>query len=91
MRSTPLLDKLCVWASKRIPIRLLYFVTLRAWAVATSGKWSHTVAPDITVPTVLQRLDELKTVLTWRFFSMIVQVTQFWRPNGGQKKCKVII
>ena len=60
MYSTPLLDKLCVRISKKAPIRVLYFITLRAWAVTTSGKWSHTEVLGITIPTVLQRLDALK-------------------------------
>lgn len=38
-----------------LPKRIIYFCVIRAWAWATTGKYSDTIVPDITVEKILKR------------------------------------
>lgn len=44
-------------ANKLMPRKLLYWASIRAWAIATTGKWGSTVATDIKMDTVVKRLE----------------------------------
>lgn len=41
-----------------MPRPLTYWCAVRVGAHATTGKWSHTVVPNLTVPEALQRWEE---------------------------------
>lgn len=43
------------WAAGRVPKRLVYFVVIRAWAYATTGKYGNTEARAITATEVVER------------------------------------
>ncbi len=46
------------WIANHLPRRVIYFCVIRAWAYATTGKYSSTIAPDITVAEILKRWDK---------------------------------
>jgi len=39
----------------RLPRRVVYFALIRAWAYATTGDYSETVATEVTAETVVRR------------------------------------
>jgi hypothetical protein len=48
------------WIAWRLPHWLVMWATVRLVAVVTSGKWSHTVVPELTALEALKRWEMLK-------------------------------
>ena len=38
-----------------LPKRIIYFCLIRAWAKATTGKWSNTIGPEVRMDEVIKR------------------------------------
>lgn len=41
-----------------LPRWLVYFVAIRLWSFATTGKYGNTIAPEITMDEVLRRWEK---------------------------------
>ena len=50
------MNKIYQIIAKMIPSRLRYFITIDAWAKATTGEYSKTDATEITAVEVLNRM-----------------------------------
>ena len=48
-------DKLWLWAVRRLPRRLRYWVVIDVFAYATTGKYGSTIVPELTVVDALER------------------------------------
>lgn len=53
------MEKLWQWVAYHLPRRVVYFAAIRAWAYATTGKYSSEVAPAVTMDRVLIRWEEM--------------------------------
>lgn len=49
-------EKILLWVAYRIPRKLLYWIGIRIWAIATTGKYSDAVASELTVVDALKRI-----------------------------------
>lgn len=47
--------KITRWVAHRLPKRLKYFVAIDILAHATTGKYSNTVVPDLTIMEAIRR------------------------------------
>lgn len=47
---------LALWIARRVPRWLRYWVCIQCWAEATTGKYSHTVAPELRVDEMVRRI-----------------------------------
>jgi len=50
-----MVERMIQWLVWRMPRSLVEAATIRMWAHATSGPWSGTVAPEVTVDAALRR------------------------------------
>ena len=50
------MEKFWRWLAWRLPYRLRYWVTIRAFADATTGEYAHVFASEVTQAQVLQRM-----------------------------------
>jgi hypothetical protein len=50
-------DRLWLWFAGKLPRRLRYWAVIVAGAEATTGQWSETEVPALTVTDVLKRID----------------------------------
>ena len=48
-------NRVAKWIADHMPRRWLYFAVIRVWAETTTGEWSSTVAPELTVSEALCR------------------------------------
>jgi hypothetical protein len=48
-------ERLIIWAANRVPRWLVYQCVIRAGCAATTGKYSSTIVPEVTLVEVLQR------------------------------------
>lgn len=55
MGKGPMWDRISVWIADRLPRRIVYFVTMRLWTHAISGRFRHTDVADLTVGEALHR------------------------------------
>ena len=44
--------------AKLLPKNIVYFAIIRAWAKATTGKYSNQVVPDVTMEQLIKRWEE---------------------------------
>ena len=49
------IERLQVWLVWRLPRWLIYWATIRLWAHATTGRWSHETPVGMEVNEVLKR------------------------------------
>lgn len=50
-------EAILFWLAQHMPRSLRYYATIMAAAEATSGKWSNTVVPELTVTDMLRRIE----------------------------------
>lgn len=48
-------DKFWQWVANRLPKRLVYFCSIRLMAHATTGEYSSTITPRLTIIKALKR------------------------------------
>lgn len=48
-------DKIARWVAALLPRRVVYWAAIRLGVAATTGKWSATVVPDLTLVDALKR------------------------------------
>lgn len=46
------------WLARHMPRSLRYYATVVAASEATTGKWSNTVVPELTVVEMLNRIEK---------------------------------
>lgn len=51
-------DAVWNWIAWRLPRKLVYFATIRAWAHGTTGKWGHVEAPAALASDVVKRWED---------------------------------
>ena len=50
------MTRLYQFIARVIPAKMRYFIVIDAWAKATTGKYSNTIAPDLKVDEMLKRI-----------------------------------
>jgi hypothetical protein len=50
-------ERIAIWIAYHLPRRVVYWATIRLGAHATTGPYSKTVVPALTVVDALQRWD----------------------------------
>jgi len=50
-------DKFWLWLAHRLPRKLVYYASIRLMAHATTGDYSYTVVPELTIMEALERWD----------------------------------
>ena len=48
-------DVVCRWVAFHLPRRIVMWATLRLFAAATTGKYSHQIVPELKATDALQR------------------------------------
>lgn len=48
-------EKLQMWVAWRLPMWLVYWATIRLGSHATTGRYSHTIVPELTFLDALKR------------------------------------
>ena len=43
------------WLANKLPAELIYFCGIRLWVNATTGEWSDTEVPGVTMDQILDR------------------------------------
>ncbi len=43
------------WLANQLPAELIYFCGIRLWVNSTTGEWSDTEAPGVTMDQILDR------------------------------------
>lgn len=49
------MENLIIWICWHLPVRIVYWCVARAVGYATTGKYGHTVLPEITACEVMER------------------------------------
>jgi hypothetical protein len=50
--------RLALWLTWRLPRRVVYWCAIRLFAHGTTGRYGHTVAPELTVMDALERWED---------------------------------
>ena len=51
-------DKISHWIARHLPNRLVYWCAIVLGAYATTGKYGHTIVPELTLTDALKRWED---------------------------------
>jgi len=52
------MDKFWFWIAYKLPRKLVYFAVIRLGAEVTTGEWSNTVVPELSLMDAISRWDK---------------------------------